>query len=62
MRLTSSGEIEASGFTLDLLEGEQQRQPPSKRLYSVILLIVLLVIIGAFLFVIIRELAKSWAG
>jgi hypothetical protein len=59
VRITSQEEIEATGFTLDLLEREQQRQLSSKRLYTVIFLLVLLIIGGVLLFIVIRELAKS---
>lgn len=59
VRITSQGGVEATGFTLDLLEREQQRQLSSKRLYTVIFLLVLLIIGGALLFIIIRELVKS---
>lgn len=59
VRLTSQGHIETTGFTLDLPEGEQQRQLSSRRLYCVILLLVLLLIGGVLLFILVRELSKS---
>ena len=59
VRLTSQGQIEATGFTLSLMEEEQQRQLSYKRLYTVLFLLVLLIIGGALLFVVIRDLANS---
>jgi hypothetical protein len=59
VRLTSQGQVEATGFTLDQLKGERQRQLSTRRLYSVLVLLVLLTIAVALLFVVIRELAKS---
>lgn len=59
VRVTSQGQIEAAGFTLDQLKGEQQRQLSTRRLYSVLFLLVLLLVGGALLFVVLREIAKS---
>ena len=45
VRLTSQGRVEASGFTLDLLEMERQR-PPFKLSRTALLLLILCAIIG----------------
>ncbi len=53
VRITSQGQIEATGFTLDLLEKESQQQFPF-RLSSIVILLLLLGIV-AFVIVIITN-------
>lgn len=59
VRLTSQGQVEETGFTLDLLDRDQQRQASFRRLY-IRLFIALLVIITSLFLLALYQRAKSF--